>query len=373
MKGLLYLVIAAIVLAAVAWFVHQSEESAWQQQAIPAGAELFAEFPVSEVAVVRLAGPEGTVTLRGTSGRWVVAERADYPADFGKISSLVRDMAGLTAVQSLPVADSERAALQLREPGDGVPPGEAATRLELQDASGKALADLLLGKNHMTTPAGMRPEVGGSVTGRYVLAASDPGNAYLVGEAFSGLRTTPSEWIRKDFVRPTAPRRVEVRAGDPKKSWTIERAAVGAPWTLVGAAKNESLDPGKLANIDSMLSSLTVADVPDGPQDARVQPLVEAPVTLVVDSFDGLRHTLTFGAGSGDNLPARISVETLPSPPEDQSKAREETLAAAESFRDKTVFIPRNFLDPFLQERGALLAPVPVPQPTPKPAKKKKG
>jgi hypothetical protein len=313
------------------------------------------------------------VSLRRTPDGWVVAERADYAADFEKVSGLVRRLSGLKAVQSVPVAEADRGALALREPGQGVPAGEAGLRVELQDSQGRPLGTVLLGKTHVTSPAGVRPDIGGAVTGRYVLAGTDEGNAYLVAESFDDLRTAPSGWIRQDFVRPGAAKRIEVRAGEAKKSWTLERPAAGAPWTLVGGRKGETLDQSKLLNLDSLLSGLTVADVPDGPADARVKPLEDQPVTVVIDSFDGLRQTLTFGAGAGDNLPVRTAVEALPSPPEDQAQAREETLAAAERFRDRIFFIPRNFLEPFLQERATLLSAPPAPQPTPAPPKKKKG
>lgn len=372
MKNLLYLVVAAVVVAAVAWFVHQREAASWREQALPAGAELLAGLPVNEVATLRVQGPDGAVTLRRAPDGWIVSERADYAADFDKVSGLVRKLADLTALQSTPLAPSDRGALVLREPGGDTPAVEAGTRVELQDGAGRVLGAVLLGKSHVTSPAGVRQDIGGSVTGRYVMAGADGDHAYLVAEPFSDLRTAPSDWIRKDFVRPGAARRIEVRLADARKSWTLERPAAGAPWTLAGTGKNETADQTKLLSLDSLLSGLTVADVPDGPEDARVKPLAEHHVTVVVDSFDGLRYTLTFGVGAGDNLPARIEVEALPSPPEDQARAREETLAAAAKFRGKTVFIPRNFLEPFLQERAAMVSAPPAPQPTPVPSKNKK-
>jgi hypothetical protein len=138
--------------------------------------------------------------------------------------------------------------------------------------------------------------------------------------------------------------------------------------------KNQSLDMNKAMAIDSMFTSMAVADVPDGPDDARVKPLEGNPVTVTTDTFDGLRYILTIGRGDADNLPVKVSVEALhdeasaPTPAEGQTseqaatqaeKAKEAQLAAAEKFKDRVVFIPRNFVAPFLSSRAEMLtAPV---------------
>jgi hypothetical protein len=114
--------------------------------------------------------------------------------------------------------------------------------------------------------------------------------------------------------------------------------------------------------------------VPDGPDDVRVKPLEENPVIVTADTFDGLRYVLTIGRGDGDSLPVKVSVEaspdeaSAPSPAQGQTpeqaatqaeqaqKAKEAQLAAAEKFKDRVVFIPRNFVAPFLSSRAEMLA-----------------
>ena len=151
---------------------------------------------------------------------------------------------------------------------------------------------------------------------------------------------------------------------------------------MEGLRKNQSLDMTKAMSIDSMFTGMAVADVPDGPDDARVKPLTENPVTVTADTFDGIRYTLTVGRGDGDNLPVEVLAEALPdevpapAPAEGQTpeqaaaqaeqakKAKEAQLAAAEKFKDRIVFIPRNFLAPFLSSRAEMLAgssPPPAP------------
>jgi hypothetical protein len=359
MKGpkILYLLFAAAFVAALAWSLHRSELGSWQQEAVPAGAKILGDFPVNDVASLTLSGPDGRVTLqRGESG-WGVVERGGYPTDFEKVSALILKLSDLQALQSLPVAETDYGALALRTEGNDIPREEAGTQVELKNAAGQPLAALILGKTHMTAPPGMRPEIGGTASGRYVMPSGQGGNAYLVSETFSDLQTAPSAWIDKNLVRPGMPRRVEVQSKDGQ--WILTRDAAGAQWTMEGLRKNQSLDAAKTMSVDSMLTSMAVADVPDGPEDARLKPLEENPVTVTADTFDGVRYILTIGRGDGDNLPVKVMAEALQPVSDETKKAQEEKLAAAAKFQDKVVFVPRNFLAPFLFSRSEFIAGTP--------------
>lgn len=374
MKGpkFLYLVAVAAVVALAAWLMHRADRNAFQEQAIAAGSKVLGDFAVNDVASVAISGPDGRVTLKRGDKGWGVAERADYPSDFGRISELILKLSNLEAVQSVPVAEADYGALALRTEGDDIPREEAGTKIELQDSSGQAISALVVGKTHVTAPEGIRPELAGTASGRYVLPAASREIAYLVSETFSDLQTAPGAWIDKTFIRPGMPRRVEVRSKDG--SWTVQRDVSGGQWTIEGLRRNQSLDVAKAMNIDSMFNSMAVADVPAGPEDARVKPLQENPVTVTADTFDGIRYILTVGRGDGDNLPVKVAAEALPdaapapTPAQGQTpdqaatqaeqarQAKEAQLAAAEKFAGRVVFIPRNFVAPFLSSRAEMLA-----------------
>ncbi len=350
MKGstFLLLLLAAAVFAALAMYQHRSERDRWREQAVAPGSRIHAEFPVNDVAAIMLSGSEGRVTLQRGANGWGVAERAGAPADFELLSALILKISGLEALQSIPVGEADYGVLALRSGEEGTPPEETGTVVELSGGLGQSLAALILGKTHLTTPQGVRPEIGGTATGRYVMPADRGGNAYLVAETFAGLETAPSAWIDKTFIRPGLPRRVEVRSKDSQ--WVVSREAAGAPWTMEGLGKNQSLDAAKVAGIDPMFTGPALADVADGPEDARSQPLEDNPVSVTADTFDGVRYGLTIGRGDGDNLPVQVTAEALP-----DTAAPAEALAAAAKFKDRVVFVPRNFVAPFLQERAELL------------------
>lgn len=397
MKGskFLYLLIAAALIGGLALLMKSRDEASWQEAAVEAGSKLLGDLAVNDVASVRLLGAEGRVTAKRANDTWVIEERGNYPANFAKISALVRKVAELEPVQTVPLGEGDAAALVLKLPTGGAPDAETGTLVELSDASGKKLAALVAGKTHSTSSpdAGPMGMAGDMVTGRYLLLADAPGTAYLVTETFSDLQTSPAQWIDKNFVRPGPPKRIEVKAEGKDRRWTIERDAPGAAWKLAGAGKNDNLDPTKLLNIDSLVTGLAVADVPDAPDDARLKPLREKPVSVTLDSFEGLRYALTFGEGGADNLPAEISVEvtgdpaTPPAPvvadgqkPDEAAaqameaarKARDEKVAQAARLQGKRVFIPRNFLQIFLVDRQSLLAALAEPAPRPSPPPKNK-
>jgi len=379
MKKFPYLLAGAAVVALLAWFLHRAERGGWREEAVPPGTALLGGFEVNEVATVRLAGPDGTVTLRRGGAGWGVAERGGHAADFERMAALVRGLADLQALQSVPLAESDRGQLTLRAPGDDVPGGEAGVLVELSDANGAPVRSLLLGRMHFTPPQGARPGTTGSITGRYVFLNDRPGHAYLVPQSFDGVSTKPAEWLDKTFVRPGAPARVEVKGPGRDRTWTLEREAQGVPWKLAGLRRNQTTDQARAGTVETMLSGMAVADVADGPDDPRIGPLAAKPVTVTVDSFDGVRHVFTIGEGDGDNLPVKVVAESLWSeesgpvdgPPQEQAgeeeaeqgKLREDKLAVAKKFEGMVVFVPRNFVEPFLAARSAFVGAPSKPDP----------
>lgn len=367
------LIILSVVLAAAAWFVHQRDAGSWQEGDLPAGGAVLPEFDVNAVVAVKLVGPAGTVTLRRGERGWMVEERADYPADFDKISPLIRKISGLAILQSMPVGEGDFGALSLRESGGDVPAEEAGVRVDLLGVEGRVLSSVVLGKVLKTAAPGLSPDVGGSPpAGRYVRAAGAKDSAFVVAETFNDLRTSPALWIDSGYVRPGPTKRIEVSAPDKERSWKLEREKAGAPWKLAGMRKNEALDPAKVVSLDSLLGGMAVADASDGPQDARLKPLQETAVTIVADTFDGLRYTFTVGEGGADNLPVSVAVAEQPEtsgtdPSPDQAKARADQLAQEQAFGGKAVFIPRKFFEPFLVARASLLGGAsPASPPPPK-------
>src|SRR4051812_42355582 len=142
-KQFLILLVALVVLGGIgiAMFWDNISEYRASQQKI--GAKLLPTFKVADVAEIDLRDAKNKVTLQRKDNGWIVAERGNYPADFKAISDLIIKLIDLKVVQADQVGEALLPRVELVEPGKGE---GAGTQVELKDASGKALANVILGK-----------------------------------------------------------------------------------------------------------------------------------------------------------------------------------------------------------------------------------
>ena len=125
------LVVLLVVLGGAA-LVYLHQEGARRPAALATlGQPLVKDLKAADIASIRIAEPKATLTLQRAEGGWVIAERAGFPADVGKVRELVLKVIGLKIGQSEPIGDKDRARLAL---------DDAATQLEFSAADGKPLA-----------------------------------------------------------------------------------------------------------------------------------------------------------------------------------------------------------------------------------------
>src|SRR5215831_5275126 len=134
--------LAVLVVAAVG--VTLSDRSAWNNTDSRAGQKAISNLKIADVAEIAIKESSGDLHLqRGPSG-WTVRERADFPADTDRVAAMLVALAEAKVVQSEPLAESQRARLELADPKDKA--AGAGTALELTDAKGTVLGRVLLGK-----------------------------------------------------------------------------------------------------------------------------------------------------------------------------------------------------------------------------------
>ncbi|MBW2369721.1 MAG: hypothetical protein JRH15_17760 [Deltaproteobacteria bacterium] len=93
--------IGLIVLAgAVTWIAYRQSSHGMLSQE---GDLLLSSFPLLEIAAITIDGPSGNVTLSKKTGRWVVKDRYDYPADFKQISDFVETLQAARIGRQFPV------------------------------------------------------------------------------------------------------------------------------------------------------------------------------------------------------------------------------------------------------------------------------
>ncbi len=136
-------------------------------------------------------GDVSTVTLTRTDDRWAVAEREAYPARGDAVRAL---LLGLSEAERLEpkTADPERFdRLSLRDVSE---PGSRATRVLVEDTTGRSVLDVLIGKSRTNLTGGK-----GLVYARLDAATDDASRAWLI-QGDMDVRGGPSEWIDRTVM-----------------------------------------------------------------------------------------------------------------------------------------------------------------------------
>ena len=141
-KQLAIVLVLLVVLGGIALFLNRRNSASWSNTATTSSGKVL-DFPLNDVSQVTIKESGAELNLAKKDDIWTVKERADYPADFDKVSALIRKLWELKPVQDVKIGPSQLARLQLTEPAPGSTNG---TLLDLKGAGDKRLAALLLGK-----------------------------------------------------------------------------------------------------------------------------------------------------------------------------------------------------------------------------------
>ena len=368
-KQFLVLLAALAVLAAAAVAVTLSERSSWTRADTRAGQKAIAGLKIADVAGITIRDSSGELHLeRGPSG-WSVRERAAFAADTDRVAGTLVKLAETKVVQSESLVESQRARLELVEPKDKA--AGQGTVIELKDAKGAVLGKLLLGKKIVkgSAMASMgRPEA--DATGRYVVAGDDAKTVLALGDPLLEVDAKPQDWLVKDLLRVEGTKSVS-STKDGKLRWIVTRNTEGMDWKLLGASQAPDLQ--KATDLASSLGWVNLVDVVADP--AKSDTGLDHPVTILAQTFDGLKYTLNVGKQVDSNYYLRIAVAGEPAKtrkPEKNEKAedKEKNDKAFEEQRKKllekaerekkleawTYLVAKTSLDPLLRD-GAQLMP----------------
>lgn len=327
-KQLTLILAAVVVLGGLGLWVRHSQVAGYRPAAGRMGEKVLGDFDVNAAAAVRVVNGTNELNLAKKDGRWTVAERDGYPANFSTISEFVRDLGELKTAQAVEAGESQLGRLELKAPDSDT---GAATLVELRKEDGSALASLLLGKKHLRKPASPSPMGGdeGWPDGRYVMVPGEIGTLSLVSETFSNIEPEPDQWLNKDFFKVQKSRRVSVTWPEATNSWTLSRETETGTMTLEDLQPEETLDTSKAGSVASALGYPSFNDVSKG--DAAVEALFTNSVTVAIETFEDFSYTLQAAqADSGDDYYVKVSVAaSYPkerTPGEDEAEEDKETL-----------------------------------------------
>jgi hypothetical protein len=378
-KQLTLVLVLLVVLGAVALFLNHRKSATWSESATTSSGKVL-DFPLNDVTQITIKEGGTELNLVKKDDVWKVKERADYPADFDRVSALIRKLWELKPVQDVKVGPSQLARLQLTEPAQGANNG---TLLDLKGAGDKRITALLLGKKYVRDQDHPVAEGGGFAVGRYVMGQDGSNRVYLVSDTFEELQMKPEQWLRRDFIKVDNAKSIAVAGTTPAVNWKLTRDAATSPWKLADAKPGEELDNAKASGVASVFAYGSFADVlaPDAPV---TETGLDKPSTVRIETFDNVVYELKIGKLMGENYPVLVSVKGEPpkertpaadEKPEDKARLDQEfqtkqkqltdKLASEQKLQARPYLVMKSTVDQMLKDRAALMA---EKKPSPSPA-----
>ena len=374
-KQLALLVVLLVVLGGIGILVQNSRNKNSDTGAAGTGQKLLGDnFPINDVAHIVIKGPTNEVNLAKKSDRWRVAERGDYPANFGQISDFLIKAAALKVVQSEEIGASQLPRMRLVPPGQGTNSG---TLLELRGKDDKTIKTVLLGKKQTSKPQGEAMPFGGDegmARGRYVLTDNEKSRALVIADPLNDIEPRPESWLDKDFFKVEKPKSIEVNfPAATTNSWKLTRDNEAGDWKLADAKKDEKLDSGKSSGVTSPFASPSFNDV-ISPAGKLEDHGLDKPTVVTVETFDGFTYTVKVGKKAAEDYPITVAVTanfpkepavSKDEKPEDKAKADkawqdhqkqlDDKLKHEKTFEGWTYLVPTWSIDQLLKERKDLL------------------
>ena len=335
------LVILLAVLGGGALLYQQQERAARPDNVGTLGKVLFKDLKAADIAAIRIVEPNATLTLRRKDERWLIAERADFPADVSRVREFVLKVIALKIGQSEPLGEKDRGRLGLDEPGKNST--TAGTQVAFLAADGKTLGSFTVGrkyfKREVDNPERAIPD------GRFVALPGEAGTAYLVGDALTQATAKTAEWIDRTSFQIEKVRSLEVRYPGGG-GYRIERAKDNAEWKLAGAKPGEKLDISRANAASYSLSLLELADVAPKDPDAKMTGL-DQPIAIDAVTLDGASYAIKVGKLSGENYYVRFAASGIKPDAKDAERVK--------LLSPHVLLMPKSKLEDTLRKRAELL------------------
>ena len=268
LKPLLAVVALLAVLSAAVYFVGRPAKPTGVDPRL--GQPLLTAASIDQASVLTLTENGRTVTLsKASAGGWTVQEYHGFPADFTKLSRLVSDLVG---------AKVERLVSQNPERIQGFNLGDA--RITLNDASGKAVWSLDLGKN---------AEGGGRLV-RYDAETK----AYLTRLSVF-LDTDAKNWADAALLSLKSDDIAHVELSFAGAAPVVaSRAKKEDPFAAADAPAGQQLSRAKIDSLLSTIGTLRFSETSELTEPNAVAAKANAQ-TLTVKTFDGRSYTVSIG------------------------------------------------------------------------------
>lgn len=279
-KQLLVILGIAVALAAIALGIRNWRAGALESPGSLAGGKVIPGFPLNEISKIVVVGTTNKATVVRKDGKWGVEERWGCPADFERVSELLRGVWDLKSVQKVLAGPTQMGRLELEPPGTGEGKG---TVVEFWKDGAKEPIKLIIGK---------RPENG---SGRFVKAEGSE-NVWLVSESFYRVSTAPLDWIKRDLPEIGAAKSLAVKGPDGKEIWAVSREKDTDDMKLVNPGEGEEFDEATHGyTAKTPMSYATFADLA-APDKKPADMGLDKPRVAEIKTFDGFAYTIKIGS-----------------------------------------------------------------------------
>jgi hypothetical protein len=365
-----------VVIGGLGLVLYNQRAASWKVSDQAMGQKVLNDFPLNEIAQVRIKQPDAELNLAKVDDLWSVKERWNYPANFSQIGDLLRKMWELKAVRSLRVGPSQYGRLELLSP-EKETGTNAGTLLEFKDKTGKMVRSLLVGKKAMRASENPSPMGGGDYpVGRYVASPDNLQNVWLISDTLSDVEAKPDRWINKDFFKVEKLRSISVTQTVETNSWALVREKEGGDLDLVDKKPGEEFDKNKAYSAGNALSYPSFNDIAN--PDAKPEELgLNTPVVAKLETFDKFTYTINASKAKGTNddnynLQMTVSADLVKQrtpgkdeKPEDKEKLDKEFNEKLKKLEDKlkqekgyekwTYVVSKWTIDPLLKVRKDFL------------------
>jgi hypothetical protein len=370
-KNLAILLALVVVIGGASLLLQKGNLSTWSNSAAGSGSGKILNLPLNDVAFVNIKAVEGELTLLKRDTGWVVVQRAEYPADYAKLSELLRKLWDLKTVQEVKVGPSQLPRLNLVEPSKDA--ANSGVLAEFKDKDGKQLGALLLGKAYTKKAEGEMAMLGDLPIGRYVKTLAEGGKVSLVTETFQDVKPDPADWLDKEFFKVSDALEITVDRPTDGQHWTITRESPTADWKLADAKPGEELDKSKLSPYGFLFANAAFVDVL-GPEISPLEVGLDKATAVTIESSDHFLYKILLGKLAGENYPLSFTVNaTFPTErtpgkdekPEDKAKLDEsfkadikklqDKLAAEKKFESRIYLVAKATVEAVFKNRSELL------------------
>lgn len=249
------------------------------------------EQSLHQVTKITITTSKGSFSLEDKNGHWVMPEKSDYPVNLDKARELVSSFASATRAE----AKTDKPALY-PQIGVGEPAKDPqARKVELFDADGNSIADLIVGKAQKIQGGAQAPRVFARIDGQ--------ARSWLVA-GLAEVSPRPVDWLKPDFIDLAPARVMSVSIDHPESDKKGEDVTVykDSPSDTHFKVKDlpkthEMRSPGAADGLGNALASVSFEDVVNASERPKDLPVT----TVTYRTFDGLVLTLSITGTDGNH------------------------------------------------------------------------